>query len=40
MVTHEPDVSRHAKIVRLKDGYLQSDEINNERITVADKVAA
>jgi putative ABC transport system ATP-binding protein len=41
MVTHEPDVSRHAKrIVRLKDGYLQSDEVNNERITVANTVAA
>jgi putative ABC transport system ATP-binding protein len=27
MVTHEPDVAEHAKrIVRLKDGYLQSDE--------------
>jgi putative ABC transport system ATP-binding protein len=27
MVTHENDVAEHAKrIVRLKDGYLQSDE--------------
>ena len=32
MVTHEPDVSMHAKrIVRLRDGYLQSDEQNVER---------
>jgi putative ABC transport system ATP-binding protein len=32
MVTHEPDVSMHAKrIVRLRDGYLQSDEMNQER---------
>jgi putative ABC transport system ATP-binding protein len=32
MVTHEPDVSLHAKrIVRLRDGYLQSDEPNLER---------
>jgi putative ABC transport system ATP-binding protein len=32
MVTHEPDVSMHAKrIVRLRDGYLQSDELNIER---------
>jgi putative ABC transport system ATP-binding protein len=32
MVTHEPDVSIHAKrIVRLRDGYLQSDEQNLER---------
>ena len=32
MVTHEPDVSMHAKrIVRLRDGYLQSDEMNTER---------
>jgi putative ABC transport system ATP-binding protein len=32
MVTHEPDVAEHAKrIVRLKDGYLQSDEFNVER---------
>jgi putative ABC transport system ATP-binding protein len=31
MVTHEPDVSLHAKrIVRLRDGYLQSDEPNPE----------
>jgi putative ABC transport system ATP-binding protein len=35
MVTHEPDVAAHAKrIVRLKDGYLQSDEQNLDR-TVA-----
>jgi putative ABC transport system ATP-binding protein len=32
MVTHEPDVAANAKrIVRLRDGYLQSDEQNLER---------
>jgi putative ABC transport system ATP-binding protein len=32
MVTHEPDVAENAKrIVRLRDGYLQSDELNQER---------
>ena len=32
MVTHEPDVAANAKrVVRLRDGYLQSDELNVER---------
>jgi putative ABC transport system ATP-binding protein len=33
MVTHEDDVSAHAKrIIRLRDGLLQSDRINDRRI--------
>jgi putative ABC transport system ATP-binding protein len=42
MVTHEPDVAAHAKrVVRLRDGFLQSDELNTERQTTptADVVA-
>ena len=31
LVTHEEDIARHAhRIVRLKDGYIDSDEKNNE----------
>ena len=34
MVTHEDDVAAHAKrIVRLRDGVIQSDKINDSRIT-------
>lgn len=34
MVTHEDDVAAHAKrIVRLKDGVIQSDKTNDHRIT-------
>jgi len=33
MVTHEDDVAAHAKrIVRLRDGVIQSDKINDSRI--------
>ncbi|MCA9224217.1 MAG: ABC transporter ATP-binding protein, partial [Planctomycetales bacterium] len=33
MVTHEDDVAGHAKrVVRLRDGLLQSDIVNKERI--------
>ncbi|HAN96219.1 MAG TPA: ABC transporter [Planctomycetaceae bacterium] len=33
MVTHEDDVAQHAKrIIRLRDGLVQSDELNRERI--------
>ena len=33
MVTHEDDVAAHAKrIIRLRDGLLQSDELNEHRI--------
>src|SRR5262245_39893694 len=39
MVTHEDDVSAHAKrIVRLKDGLLQSDKINERRISALSRV--
>src|SRR4029077_4860063 len=34
MVTHEDDVAAHAKgIVRFEDGFLQSDKLNQNRIT-------
>ncbi|MGI9518082.1 MAG: ABC transporter ATP-binding protein [Pirellulaceae bacterium] len=33
MVTHEDEVSAHAKrIIRLRDGYIQSDERNSDRV--------
>lgn len=33
MVTHEDDVAQHAKrVIRLRDGLVQSDEINTDRI--------
>jgi putative ABC transport system ATP-binding protein len=33
MVTHEPDIARHAhRIIRLKDGEVESDEINPDPI--------
>jgi len=36
MVTHEDDVAAHARrIVRLRDGLLQSDEPNAERLVAA-----
>jgi putative ABC transport system ATP-binding protein len=29
LVTHEPDIAAHAhRIVKLKDGYIESDELN------------
>jgi len=41
MVTHEDDVAAHAKrIVRLKDGLLQSDKINEHRITARTRTQA
>jgi len=43
IVTHEDDVSRHAKrIIRLRDGYLQSDELldDSKRIRVAARALA
>ena len=37
MVTHEDDVAAHAKrIVRLRDGLLQSDKINEHRVSALD----
>ena len=33
MVTHEDEVAAHAKrVIRLYDGYLQSDELNSDRV--------
>lgn len=33
MVTHEDDVAKHTKrIIRLRDGWVQSDEINHDRV--------
>jgi putative ABC transport system ATP-binding protein len=38
MVTHEDDVSAHAKrIIRLRDGLLQSDRLNDRRIAARHK---
>ncbi len=37
VVTHEEDIARHAhRIIRLKDGEVETDEINNNIITMAD----
>lgn len=37
VVTHEPDIADHAhRIVRLRDGYVESDVLNDNIITVAD----
>lgn len=39
LVTHEEDIARHAhRIVRLKDGLVETDEINTDIITVAARV--
>lgn len=37
LVTHEPDISEHAhRIIRLRDGWVESDEINTNIVTVDD----
>ena len=37
LVTHEPDIAEHAhRAVRLRDGMVESDEINENIITVDD----
>lgn len=39
LVTHEEDIARHAhRIVRLKDGLVEKDYPNNERITKASEL--
>jgi putative ABC transport system ATP-binding protein len=41
MVTHEDDVAGHAKrIIRLRDGLLQSDRVNDRRIKAKSKPVA
>lgn len=36
LVTHEPDIARHAnRIVRLRDGLIESDEINHDVIKIS-----
>jgi putative ABC transport system ATP-binding protein len=35
LVTHEPDIAEHAhRIVRLRDGLVEKDEINQNVVTV------
>ncbi|MCB0703709.1 MAG: ABC transporter ATP-binding protein [Saprospiraceae bacterium] len=37
LVTHEPDISEHAhRIIRLRDGLVEDDKINEQFITVSD----
>jgi putative ABC transport system ATP-binding protein len=39
VVTHEEDIARHAhRIIRLKDGIIESDEINKEIVQVSERV--
>src|SRR6185436_11833528 len=41
MVTHEDDVAAHAKrIIRLRDGLLQSDRLNDHRVRAGIKTPA
>jgi len=41
MVTHEDDVAQHTKrIIRLRDGCVQSDELNSHRVLLQDAAAA
>jgi putative ABC transport system ATP-binding protein len=35
IVTHEEEIARHAgRIIRLRDGLVESDEINTEQVAV------
>ena len=37
LVTHEPDIAEHAhRSVKLRDGMVESDELNDNIITVDD----
>jgi putative ABC transport system ATP-binding protein len=39
VVTHEEDIARHAhRIIRLRDGVIESDEINEEIIQVSERM--
>lgn len=39
IVTHEPDIAEHAhRVVRLRDGLVELDEINNEIATAAQRL--
>jgi len=39
VVTHEEDIARHAhRIIRLKDGVIESDEINKEIVKVSERI--
>jgi putative ABC transport system ATP-binding protein len=39
VVTHEEDIARHAhRIIRLRDGVIESDEINKEIIQVSERM--
>ncbi len=38
LVTHEPDIAEHAhRIVRLRDGLIESDQRNTSKVTVKDR---
>ena len=38
LVTHEPDIAQHAhRIIRLRDGLVESDEMNNNVIDSLDE---
>jgi len=39
VVTHEEDIARHAhRIIRLKDGLIESDEVNKQIVQVSERI--